>query len=95
MNYLLVMPKSLGSIEHFNIFPIGLAYVSASMKKGGFNVFTTNLDYVEGDTYTIFPRSGSAFRADHRCGGQPAIEAAAPTRSIRTPQDIQPVSARI
>ncbi|HYA42715.1 MAG TPA: radical SAM protein, partial [Syntrophobacteraceae bacterium] len=50
MNYLLVMPKSLASIEHFNIFPIGLAYVSASLKSCGFSVYTANLDYVEGDT---------------------------------------------
>lgn len=56
MNYLLVMPKSLGSIEHFNIFPIGLAYVSASLKKGGFHVFTANLDYLEGDTYSILEK---------------------------------------
>lgn len=52
MNYLLVMPKSLGAIEHFNIFPIGLAYVSASLKKSGYNVFTANLDYLEGDTHS-------------------------------------------
>ena len=52
MNYLLVMPKSLGTIEHFNIFPIGLAYVSASLKKGGYNVFTANLDHLQGDTYS-------------------------------------------
>ncbi len=56
MNYLLVMPKSLGSIEHFNIFPVGLAYVSASLKKGGFHVFTANLDYLEGDTSSILEK---------------------------------------
>src|SRR5271165_339004 len=56
MNYLLVMPRSLGSIDHFNIFPIGLAYVSASLKKGGFHVFTANLDYLEGDTYSILEK---------------------------------------
>ena len=56
MNYLLVMPKSLGSIDHFNIFPIGLAYVSASLKQAGFRVFTANLDYLEGDTASILER---------------------------------------
>lgn len=56
MNYLLVMPKRLASIDHFNIFPIGLAYVSASLKKGGYEVFTANLDYLEGDTYSILKR---------------------------------------
>ncbi|NVN89004.1 MAG: cobalamin B12-binding domain-containing protein [Desulfuromonadales bacterium] len=53
MNFLLVMPKSLGTIDHFNIFPIGLAYVSASMKRAGFAVFTANLDYLEGDTAAL------------------------------------------
>lgn len=56
MNYLMVMPKSLGSIDHFNIFPIGLAYVSASLKKGGYQVYTANLDYLDGDTYSVLKR---------------------------------------
>ncbi len=69
MNYLLVMPKSLGSIEHFNIFPIGLAYVSASLKKGGFHVFTANLDYLEGDTFSILEKLLTDHDIDVVCTG--------------------------
>ncbi len=53
MKYLLVMPKKLSSIDHFNIFPIGLAYISASLKKAGHRVVTANLDFMEGDTRSI------------------------------------------
>jgi len=69
MNYLLVMPKNLGSIEHFNIFPIGLAYVSASLKKGGYRVFTANLDYMEGDTRSILERLLREHDIDVVCTG--------------------------
>ncbi len=69
MNYLLVMPKSLGAIDHFNIFPIGLAYVSASLKRSGFNVFTANLDYTEGDTPSILKRLITEHGIDVVCTG--------------------------
>ena len=69
MNYLLVMPKSLGSIEHFNRFPNGLAYVSASLKKGGFHVFTANLDYLEGDTLSILEKLLTDHDIDVVCTG--------------------------
>ncbi len=69
MNYLLVMPKNLGSVEHFNIFPIGLAYISASLKKGGFHVFTANLDYLEGDTSSILEKLLSDHDIDVVCTG--------------------------
>jgi anaerobic magnesium-protoporphyrin IX monomethyl ester cyclase len=55
MNYLLVMPKKLstGANTTSIIFPLGIAYVSAALKKAGYNVFTTNLDFPEGDTYSV------------------------------------------
>lgn len=56
MRYLLVMPKQLGAIDHFNIFPIGLAYVSAALKEAGHDVVTANLDYLEEDTTTALGR---------------------------------------
>jgi anaerobic magnesium-protoporphyrin IX monomethyl ester cyclase len=69
MNYLMVMPKSLGTIDNFNIFPIGLAYVSASMKKAGFNVFTANLDYLAGDTHANLQRLLQDNNIDVVCTG--------------------------
>jgi anaerobic magnesium-protoporphyrin IX monomethyl ester cyclase len=46
MNYLLVMPKSAAkSSGGYNVFPVGVAYVSAAMKKHGLSVTTTNLEF--------------------------------------------------
>lgn len=52
MNYLLVMPKGAAkSSGGYNVFPIGIAYVSASFKKRNPNVYTANLHFCEGDTF--------------------------------------------
>ena len=54
MNFLLVMPKSASlAVGGQNIFPIGLAYVSSSLKKNGFNVITENLQLCQKDTHSI------------------------------------------
>ncbi len=47
MNYLLVIPRGVSKAQCFNIFPIGIAYVSASLKQAGFRVFTINLEFTE------------------------------------------------
>lgn len=46
-NFLIVMPKFLDNIDDEKIFPLGIAYISASMKKAGFNVFNLNLNLCE------------------------------------------------
>ena len=69
MNYLLVMPKRLGAIDHFNIFPIGLAYVSASLKQAGFNVVTVNLDNRPSDTHTELENLIKSHDIDVICTG--------------------------
>ena len=52
MNYLLVMPKGAAkSSGGYNVFPVGIAYVSASFKKRNPNVYTSNLQFCEGDTF--------------------------------------------
>ncbi len=55
MNYLLVMPNGLSRSQdqHFYVFSVGIAYISASLKAAGFRVFTANLDFITGDTYSI------------------------------------------
>lgn len=55
MNYLLVMPKKLstGATTTACMFPLGIAYVSAALKKAGHSVFTANLDFPDGDTYSV------------------------------------------
>jgi anaerobic magnesium-protoporphyrin IX monomethyl ester cyclase len=51
LNYLFVMPKnSAKSSGGFNVFPVGITYVSAYMKKHGFNVFTVNLEFDKRNT---------------------------------------------
>ena len=54
MNFLLVMPKSASlAAGGQNIFPIGLAYVSSSLKQSGFNVITENLQLCQQDTCSV------------------------------------------
>ncbi len=42
-NILLVLPRVPGALEIWNVPPIGILYVSSSLKKQGFNVYTLNL----------------------------------------------------
>lgn len=53
LNFLLVMPRLVQNIGDGYVFPLGLAYVSSSMKKAGFNVFTLNLNHRPGDIFEI------------------------------------------
>lgn len=53
LNFLLVMPRLVQSVGDGYVFPLGIAYISSSMKKAGFNVFTLNLNHCEGDIYEI------------------------------------------
>jgi hypothetical protein len=48
MNYLIVMPILTEIHEQCYAFPIGMAYVSSSLKATGRNVFTYNLNYKSG-----------------------------------------------
>lgn len=53
LNFLLVMPRLVQSIGDGYVFPLGIAYVSSSMKKAGFYVATLNLNHHEGDVFEI------------------------------------------
>lgn len=53
LNFLLVMPRLVQSIGDGYVFPLGLAYISSSLKKAGFNVVTLNLNHREGDAFEI------------------------------------------
>lgn len=53
MNYCIVMPKLTEINEQSNLFPIGMAYVSASLKQTGRNVITYNLTYKAGTTQEL------------------------------------------
>jgi anaerobic magnesium-protoporphyrin IX monomethyl ester cyclase len=45
MKYLFVIPRGVSKAQCFNIFPIGIAYVSASLKQAGHSVLTINLEF--------------------------------------------------
>ena len=53
LNFLLVMPRLVQRIGDGYSFPLGIAYISSSMKKAGYNVFTVNLNHKEGDVFTV------------------------------------------
>lgn len=71
MNYLLVMPRGLSKSkdQYFHVFAVGIAYVSASMKKAGYRVSTMNLDYLEGDSASLLKGVMERDRIDVVCTG--------------------------
>lgn len=56
MNYLIVMPQITKIKEQYYPFPIGLAYVSSSLKATGRNVVTLNLNYKEESIFDILKK---------------------------------------
>ena len=71
MNYLLVMPNkiSTGATTTSVSFPLGIAYVSASLKQAGYCVYTANLDFPEGDTYSVLCEMLLEHQIDVVCTG--------------------------
>ncbi|MBF0383078.1 MAG: cobalamin-dependent protein [Magnetococcales bacterium] len=53
LNFLLAMPRLVQKIGDGYVFPLGMAYVSASLKRAGFNVITLNLNHHEGNLEDI------------------------------------------
>ncbi len=56
MNYLLVMPRLVQNIGDGYSFPLGITYISSSMKKAGYNVAALNLNHRNGDVYEIIKK---------------------------------------
>lgn len=56
MNYCIVMPRITDIYEQNNQFPIGMAYVSSSLKQTGRNVITYNLTYKTGTTQELLQK---------------------------------------
>jgi anaerobic magnesium-protoporphyrin IX monomethyl ester cyclase len=50
---LLVMPRIVQRVDDGYSFPLGIAYISASLKNAGYKVATINLNHVEGDICNI------------------------------------------
>lgn len=53
MNHLIVMPRIVSKIGEWYQFPLGIAYISAALKKAGFNVYTLNLNNESGSVADI------------------------------------------
>lgn len=53
LNYLLAMPRTVQRVGDGYSFPLGIAYVSAALKKAGFNVYALNLNHREGSISDI------------------------------------------
>jgi len=56
LNFLLVMPRLVQNVGDGYSFPLGITYISASMKKAGFKVFTLNLNHHEGDVLEVLKK---------------------------------------
>ncbi len=63
MRILLIVPKFVSYGRHYN-FPLGLAYVSASLKKSGFEVFCLNLNHCKDSTENEVTRIVKLMRPD-------------------------------
>ena len=53
LNYLLVMPRLIQHLGDGYSFPLGIAYISSSMKKAGYNIITLNLNHRQGEVDEI------------------------------------------
>lgn len=53
MNILLVLPRVFVNLSEPEHFPVGMALVSACLKKAGHHVEILNLNFEEGDVYEL------------------------------------------
>lgn len=56
LNYLVVMPRHVQNIGDGYSFPLGIPYISSSMKFTGHKVFTLNLNHREGNVLDILKK---------------------------------------
>lgn len=69
MNILIVAPRFNTTIEQYYEFPLGLAYISAVLKKAGFKVFTINLNHEIDDDKTVLYKCITEKSIDIFCTG--------------------------
>jgi len=56
LNYLLIMPRLVQNIGDGYSFPLGITYISGSLKNSGYNVTTLNLNHRDGEVFDIIKR---------------------------------------
>lgn len=53
LNHLIVIPRITTNIGDWYQFPLGIAYISSSLKRAGCNIYTLNPNHMEGSIYDI------------------------------------------
>ncbi|MBT3703090.1 MAG: radical SAM protein [Alphaproteobacteria bacterium] len=53
LEFLLIMPRLVQTVGDGYVFPLGMAYISSSLKHAGFNVHTLNLNHTKGKVSTV------------------------------------------
>ena len=64
LNHLLVMPRIVNQVGDWYQFPLGIAYISSSLKSAGFNIYTLNLNHRTEKTSDILKKYIDKFRID-------------------------------
>jgi radical SAM superfamily enzyme YgiQ (UPF0313 family)/rRNA maturation protein Nop10 len=64
LRFLLIMPRLVQTVGDGYVFPLGIAYVSASLKKAGFDVRTLNLNHRDGSIEEILREAIQTQRID-------------------------------
>jgi anaerobic magnesium-protoporphyrin IX monomethyl ester cyclase len=90
MNYLFIIPRGVSKAQCFNIFPVGIAYVSASLKQAGCNVFTINLEFYDGDISPVLERMIESNHIDVVCVGGLSYDCSKLLAVIRSVRAIKP-----
>lgn len=69
LNFGIVVPRFVKKVGDGYIFPLGIAYISASLKTAGFKVFTLNLNHAVGDISYLTERFMNDNHIDVLCTG--------------------------
>ena len=98
LKYLMVSPRhpqtisqnSNDVVDVLTLFPIGLAYVSAAMKRKGFDVHTINSNFIEDDLETTLNRVFNENEYDVVCTGGTSLDVQAIKRIIDLSRKLRP-----
>ncbi|MDP2827501.1 MAG: radical SAM protein [Sulfuricellaceae bacterium] len=67
MNYLLALPKESAKSSGYNVFPVGIAYVSAYLKAHGHSIHTANLEFFAESTFDVLKKLIAEHAIDVLC----------------------------
>lgn len=56
LNYLLIMPRLVQDVGDGYSFPLGITYISSSLKSSNYNVTTINLNHRDGEVFDIIKK---------------------------------------